>query len=74
MFRVFVVASVAALLGALGFVPASAQPPKDPPPFKPPPAEFPRDVKPADAPLRGFDDELVKQVKKGIDRGVAYLR
>jgi hypothetical protein len=83
MFRVLVVASVAGLFGALGFVPTGTQPPKDPPKeapkdpppkFVPPPAEFKRDTKPADAPLRGVDDELVNQVKKGIDKGVAYFR
>lgn len=79
MSRLLVVASLAALLGALGFVPADAQPPKDPPKdpppkFVPPPAELKRDTKPAEAPLRGFDDELVKQVKKSIDRGIDYFK
>jgi hypothetical protein len=78
MFRLLVVASVAVLLGALGFVPAGAQPPKDPPkdlpPLKPPPHVEAKEPKPGEPPIRGFDDELVKQVKKSIDRGVAYFR
>lgn len=75
MYRVLVVASVAGLFGALGLVPAGAQPPKDPiPPLKPPPNVGANAPKPADPPLRAVDEELVTQVKKAIDRGVAYLR